>query len=133
MTDFSEHVVGDVHNIVDRTDAHCVKSLSNLMFRGANLYVFHCASHISRTKCTVFHLNRHEVLNVAFNCFVGNFRLTASCFQCNCHFLCKFIDAVAVRTIGCDANVKDDVIKAKGFKCINAESCAFGETDYVIL
>ena len=57
LTDFGEDVVGDVNNIVDRTDAHCVKSLSNLVFRGANFHIFHCACHISWTKCTVFHIN----------------------------------------------------------------------------
>ena len=131
LSDFRQHIVCDVDDIVYWTDTHCAQTGFDSLRGRENPYVSHSARHISGTKFGIEHLNGHHFFDAGACGNIIYFGFAAIDFESDRHFLCQFVNAVAVGTVRRHADVQNHVVIAQRFESVGTEFLSFGESDNV--
>ena len=111
LTIFQHDIVGDVHQIIDRTHAAGTKPFPHPAGRRTDLDILHHAGNVPRTECSIF--NRHRQAVAKLVCGAVEFR----CFQVHglaeSHgsFSCQTNHRQAVRTVGGDLEFDRSIVQ----------------------
>ena len=112
---FFHHIVGNIHQIVDWTDAYGCKASLHPFRRWPDFDILYDSCTVSRTQLAVLYRHLDIVVHILIIAGCRNYRRMeflskrSGCFPCNSD------DAEAVHSVGCDFIFKYYVIKPQCF------------------
>ena len=103
LTHFQHYIVGNIYDVVNRTNPCGTQSFTHPTRRRSDFYIFDSSCHITRAQCRIFDFYGNQIRCFAFAFFFYcNFRRAIRDFVCCSRFSGNTQNAEAVRTVGSD-------------------------------
>ena len=110
LTVFFHDIVGNIDDIVDRTDALSRQTTLHPFRRWSDLDILNHTGCVARTQLCIFDFNADKIFDILIvACWFYN-RRTKWFVECNSSFSCNTEDTEAVYTVGCDLVFNNSVI-----------------------
>ena len=117
------HIVGDINDVVDRTDSVGSQSSLHPYGRGSDLDIFYDSRAVTRAEVGILYDNFHIVVNVFAVSGSGDNGRFELFVEGSCCLTGNTDDAVAVHTVGSDLILENHVIQAKSLDCALSYHC----------
>ena len=110
LTVFFHDIVGNIDDIVDRTDALSSQTTLHPFRRWSNLDILNHTGCVARAQFCIIDFNADKIVDILIvACWFYN-RRTEWFAECNSSFSCNTENTEAVYTVGCDLVFNNSVI-----------------------
>ena len=111
LSELFHHIVGNIYQVVDRTDAVGSQASLHPFGRRTDLYIFYHSCAVSRAQICIFYSYFHIVVSVFTVALYLHYRRNKLLVKSSCNLSGNSDNAVAVYTIGSDLIFKDHIIQ----------------------
>ena len=123
LAKFFHHIIGDINQVVDRTDSVGSQTSLHPFWGRSDLYIFYNSCTVTWAKLRILHCNLYIIRCLFFIALTFYNRRTEFLVKGSCCLSGNSQNSIAVHTVGCDLIFKDNIIQSKCLYCAFSYYC----------